>query len=233
MGASGGEGLDGTVFTQHVTAMAGGQVHAVQQGDQYNYIYRAKPPYHVEPFTFPGQIVTSSGPQRWPKRALITCRQLVRSRPCLELGELEAWRDDMSSALSVRLVHAEGDQSKARLVADFAERTAELKWNIAQARHCSEVTPTGGGQDFTIRSPGLLLVNHADDWPLEDLVTLIRRHRDAAHDRLRILLLGRTTGAWWQRLVHQFAKLDVVDVRVIRPRALPKIRYAEASSHLV
>ena len=134
MGASGGEELDGTVFTPHVTATAGGQVHAVQQGDQYNYIYRAKPPYHVEPFTFPGQIVTSCGPQRWPKRALITCRQLVRSRPCLELGELEAWRDDMSSTLSGRLVHAEGDQSKARLVADFAEQTTSKFWARSMTR---------------------------------------------------------------------------------------------------
>ena len=68
-------------------------------------------------------------------------------------------------------------------------------------------------------APGLVLVvDYAERWPLADLITLVRQHRDAARDRLRILLLARPARTWWQGLAHQFAKLDILDVDAIQTR---------------
>lgn len=134
-----------------------------------------------------------------------------------KLDQLDAWRDDRSPGLSVVLVNA---GRKARLAGEFAERSAGLGWSVARARHRSEVAlAVGGDQHLAVRPPGLLLVvDSAARWPPEDLITLVRQHRDAARDRLRILLLSIDTGPWWQGLAHQFTKLDVLDVRVIKPR---------------
>ena len=94
---------------------------------------------------------------------------------------------------------------------------------MALARHRSEVASAGGGDEtLTVRPTGLVLVvDYAERWPLEDLITLVRQHRDAARDRLRLLLLSRPTGTWWQGLAHQFGKLDIHDVDAVKFEPLP------------
>ena len=131
----------------------------------------------------------------------------------------------------MRLVHAEGGSGKTRLAREFAARSAEAGWAVALARHRSEVASAGAGDEsLTVRPPGLVLVvDYAERWPLADLITLVRQHRDAARDRLRILLLARPAGTWWQGLAHQFAKLDVLDVAAVRLEALPNIPEARAA----
>lgn len=44
---------DEPAMEQHIIASAGGVVYAVQDGDQYVYIYRESPPYRVDPFQAP------------------------------------------------------------------------------------------------------------------------------------------------------------------------------------
>ncbi|OMI84592.1 hypothetical protein BSZ07_38095 [Streptomyces sp. M1013] len=213
---------DGVVFTQNIAAISVGRVNAVQRGDQYNYIYRGAPPYRVEPFPL-AEPAVPVGLARVPSRLLTARHRVVPFFPRPELALLESWRDNESPGLSVRLVHAEGGSGKTRLAAEFAERSAGAGWAVALARHRSEVASAGGGDgSLTVRSPGLvMIVDYAERWPLEDLVTLVRQHRDAARDRLRILLLSRPTGTWWQGLAHQFAKLDILDVDAVRLEALP------------
>ncbi|MGO4425338.1 hypothetical protein AB4Z54_43300, partial [Streptomyces sp. MCAF7] len=125
--------------------------------------------------------------------------------------------------MSVRLVHAEGGSGKTRLATEFAARSAGAGWAVALARHRSEVASAGDGdQTLTVRAPGLVvIVDYAERWPLEDLITLVRQHRDAARDKLRILLLARPAGTWWQGLAHQFTKLDILDVDALRLEGLP------------
>ena len=221
MGAPGGP-QDGVVFTQNIAATGGGRVNVVQHGDQYNYIYRATPPYRVEPFPL-AEPAVPAGLARVPSRLLTARHRVVPFFPRPELAPLESWRDDDSPGLSVRLVHAEGGSGKTRLAAEFAACSARAGWAVALARHRSEVASAGGGDEsLTVRPPGLVMVvDYAERWPLEDLITLIRQHRDAARDRLRILLLARPTGTWWQGLAHQFAKLDILDVDALRLEVLP------------
>ncbi|WP_405466480.1 tetratricopeptide repeat protein (plasmid) [Streptomyces anulatus] len=211
------------MYTQIIAATAGGRVNAVQHGDQYNYIYRGSPPYRVEPFPVVGPAALPTGLARVPSRLLTARHQVVPFFPRPELALLESWREDLSPGLSVRLVHAEGGSGKSRLAAEFAARSARNGWAVALARHHSEVASAGGGDEtLTVRAPGLVMVvDYAERWPLEDLITLVRQHRDAARDRLRILLLSRPAGTWWQGLAHQFAKLDILDVEAVRLEALP------------
>ncbi|MFF0473352.1 tetratricopeptide repeat protein [Streptomyces sp. NPDC004284] len=214
---------EGVGYIQIITATAGGRVNAVQHGDQYNYIYRGTPPYRVEPFPLTAPAAAPAALARVPSRLLTARHQIVPFIPRPELALLEAWRDGEPPGLSVRLVHAEGGTGKTRLAAEFAARSAGAGWAVALARHRSEAASAGDGdQTLTVRAPGLvLIVDYAERWPLEDLITLVRQHRDAARDKLRVLLLARPTGTWWQGLAHQFTKLDILDVDALRLEGLP------------
>ncbi|WP_053670317.1 tetratricopeptide repeat protein, partial [Streptomyces caelestis] len=224
---------DGVVFTQNIAAISAGRVNAVQRGDQYNYIYRGVPPYRVEPFPL-AEPAVPAGLARVPSRLLTARHRVVPFFPRPELALLESWRDDEPPGLSVRLVHAEGGSGKTRLAAEFAARSAGAGWAVALARHRSEVASAGGGdQSLTVRAPGLvLIVDYAERWPLDDLITLVRQHRDAARDRLRILLLARPAGTWWQGLAHQLAKLDILNVDAFRLEGLPDTPGARADMYV-
>ncbi|MFE9429185.1 tetratricopeptide repeat protein [Kitasatospora sp. NPDC006697] len=213
----------GTVFTQNITAAPGARVNAVQHGDQYNYIYRAEPPYRVEPFPIGRPPDPAPGLAKVPSRLLTARHQVVPFFPRPELELLADWREEATPGLTVRLLHAEGGRGKTRLAAEFAARSAAAGWTVAQARHRSEVASAGGGDEsLTVRRPGLVLVvDYAERWPLADLLTLVRQHREAARDRLRLLLLSRPAGDWWQGLAHQLAKLDVYDAEAVPLAPLP------------
>ncbi|PWI05028.1 hypothetical protein DIZ27_41795 [Streptomyces sp. NWU339] len=224
----------GVVYTQNITATGGGRVNVVQHGDQYNYIYLGTPPYQVEPFPLTVPAALPAGLARVPSRLLMARHQVVPFLPRPELALLEAWRDGDSPGLSVRLVHAEGGSGKTRLAAEFAARSAGAGWAVALARHRSEVSSAGGGnQSLAVRAPGLvMIVDYAERWPLEDLITLVRQHRDAARDRLRILLLARPAGVWWQGLAHQFTKLDILDVDALPLEGIPDTPGARADMYV-
>ncbi|MET8612394.1 tetratricopeptide repeat protein [Streptomyces misionensis] len=213
---------DGTVFIQNLTAH-GGRINAVQGADQHNYIYRSTPPYRVEPYPLDAGTIPP-GLRRVPSRLLTARHRLVPFAPRPELELLEAWRDDIAPGLTVRLLHGEGGQGKTRLAAEFAARSAEAGWTVAQARHRSEVASAGGGDEtLAVRSPGLVIVvDYAERWPLPDLITLIRQHSAATRDRLRILLLSRPAGDWWQDLAHQLSKLDILDTDTVHLPGLPE-----------
>ncbi|MGW5866580.1 tetratricopeptide repeat protein [Streptomyces sp. NPDC055239] len=210
-------------YIQVITATGGGRVNAVQHGDQYNYLYRGTPPYRVEPFPLATPAAMPAGLARVPSRLLTARHQIVPFIPPPELAVLESWRDGEPPGLSIRLVHAEGGSGKTRLATEFAARSAKAGWAVALARHRSEAASAGDGdQTLTVRAPGLvIIVDYAERWPLEDLITLVRQHRDAARDKLRILLLARPAGPWWQGLAHQFTKLDILDVDALRLEGLP------------
>lgn len=222
MAAGPGDGRDGAVFTQSAAAHGDGRVNAVQGGDQYNYIYRGTPPYRVDPFSLDTPM-TPARLARVPSRLLTARHRIVPYFPRPELQALESWRDEETSKFAVRLLHAEGGTGKTRLAFRFAESSAAAGWTTALARHRSETASAGGADaSLTVRHPGLvLIVDYADRWPMEDLITLVRQHRDAARDRVRLLLLSRPAGSWWEALTHQLGKLDIDDVQPLKLEALP------------
>jgi tetratricopeptide (TPR) repeat protein len=213
---------DSAVFVQGLAATGDGQVNAVLDGDQYNYIYRDNPPYRVTPFA--ATVVIPAGLARVPSRLLMARHQVVPFVDRPELERLRDWRDSALPGVSVCLVYAEGGQGKTRLAVEFAARSARTGWAVAVARHRSEAASAGGGDDhLAVRPPGLLLiVDYAERWPLDDLIALIRQHESAARDRLRILLLSRSAGSWWEALAGKLSRLGVSGIEAIRMLGLPE-----------
>jgi hypothetical protein len=221
---------DGAEFAQILAAAGGGQVNAVLDGGQHNFIYRNSPPYRVAPFTVPG--APAAGLARVPSRLLMARHQVVPFLARPELEQLAEWRDS-APGLLVRLVHAAGGQGKTRLAAEFAARSVRAGWTVAVGRHRSEVASAGEGDEhLAVRTPGLaLLVDYAERWPLDDLIGLIRQHRDAARVRLRILLLARTAGSWWQGLASKLARFGIAGTDAIAMRELPAGSAARAGMY--
>jgi tetratricopeptide (TPR) repeat protein len=200
---------------QHNIAQSGGVVYTVQHGDQYVYLYRNEPPYRVEPWPAGPPPMPEPLVHRAPSWLLSARHQVVpfygRDQ---ELAWLQDWRDSPTQGVSVRLVHGPGGQGKTRLAAQFAGACTRTGWTVAVARHRSEVAAASGGdQQLAVYQRGLVLViDYAERWPLPDVLTLLGQHQAAASTPLRMLLLARPAGGWWQSLAHQFSKTNIEDV---------------------
>ncbi|MFE5331291.1 tetratricopeptide repeat protein [Embleya sp. NPDC056575] len=139
-----------------------------------------------------------------------------------ELARLAASRDG-PGAVSVLLVHGPGGQGKTRLGARFAAdtRAGGGGWEVLQARHVSDPTSADvfSGAGDLARRPGpagervaaagvLLVVDYAERWPVDDLLALLA-HAAVQGCRVRVLLVARPAGLWWQTLAHRLDRLDV------------------------
>ncbi|BCY10068.1 tetratricopeptide repeat protein [Actinoplanes sp. L3-i22] len=138
-----------------------------------------------------------------------------------DLQHLADWRDAPGPGRSVLLVHAPGGQGKTRLVSEFAQRSAlGAGFHVMIAQPASSaVDPRPGGPEDG--SDVLLVIDYAERWIVEDLVTLLNDHRFvAAGRRIRVLLVARTAGLWWQGLRHQLTKAGFgVDAMALGPIA--------------
>jgi hypothetical protein len=207
--------IGGPPMKQYNRARPGGAVYAVQNGDQYVYLYQNAPPYWVQPFANPPPV-----PDRLVQRApswLLSARHQVvpfygREE---ELAWLGNWRDSTAVSVSVRLLHGPGGQGKTRLAAEFAAASSCNGWTVAAVRHCSEAVASGGAdQHLAVYKPGLLIiVDYAERWPVADLIALLRQHDEAAGTPVRVLLLARPGGIWWQSLAYQLNKINIDDAQ--------------------
>jgi tetratricopeptide (TPR) repeat protein len=190
-------------------------VYAVQNGNQYVYLYRHKPPYRVESLPAEPPPVSDRLVRRAPSWLLSARYQVVPfyGRDA-ELAWLQGWRDSPMGGLSVRLVHASSGQGKTRLATQFAEVCTQQGWTVAVVRHRSDAaTASGTDQQLAVNHRGLvLIVDYAERWPLLDMLTLLHQHQAAASTPVRALLLARSAGGWWQSLVHQLGNANLDDV---------------------
>ncbi|MFE3205842.1 tetratricopeptide repeat protein [Embleya sp. NPDC059237] len=127
-----------------------------------------------------------------------------------ELARLAAWRDG-AGAVSVLLLHGPGGQGKTRLAARFAAatRTGGGGWEVVQARHAADPTPADASSGLGDPAAGVLVVvDYAERWPVDDLLTLLA-HSAAQERRVRVLLVARPAGLWWQTLAHRLDRLDL------------------------
>jgi hypothetical protein len=131
-----------------------------------------------------------------------------------ELAWLRDWCEGPTLGVSARLVHAPGGQGKSRLAAQFGDACTRAGWTVAVVRHRSETAAAGGGdQQLAVYERGLvLIVDYAERWPLQDLLTLLRQHQTVMSPRLRVLLLARPAGGWWQSLAYQLNTINIDDV---------------------
>lgn len=147
-----------------------------------------------------------------------------------ELLRLSAWRDASTTQPAVMLIHGPGGQGKSRLAAEFAKATIESGWRVLAARHRIDSPMTAGrtaeapdGRPAATDRTGLLLVvDYADRWPYSDITTLLQERTapQSGAGPIRILLLARSAGQWWDALAHHFTSLALLaDEMALKPVA--------------
>jgi Tetratricopeptide repeat len=138
-----------------------------------------------------------------------------------ELRKSAAWRDEPGSVLRVRLLHGQGGQGKTRLAAEFAARSARAGWAVGQLRHLSDTArpakPLPAGR--LRAAAGLLLVlDYAERWPVQDLIDCLISYQagirgDKQTVPVRVLLLARPSGGWWQGVRAALHEHDLAAAR--------------------
>lgn len=128
------------------------------------------------------------------------------------LEDLTGWRDSQAPA-AIALVVGEGGQGKTRLAREFAKRSSASGWiagfigatvGRGEFRRTDQADELGRLLRATNR-PILLIADYAETHPdyiaaiTEELLTC------SPHWPVRLLLLSRATGAWWDMLVELMA----------------------------
>ncbi|MFF3070436.1 tetratricopeptide repeat protein [Kitasatospora sp. NPDC057936] len=144
-----------------------------------------------------------------PSQLLMARHQIVPFTGRLDdLKRLTAWRDDPAGPVAaVRLLHGPGGQGKTRLGARFAADTP-AGWQVWQAAYTagSSTVPTARRTG----PPGqrvLVIVDYAERWPATTLMELMHDLARRRCERLRVLLIARSAGSWWQNLPHDLQLL--------------------------
>jgi tetratricopeptide (TPR) repeat protein len=162
-------------------------------------ISRERPPYRLSEVPAAAIPLSEERARAQPSRLLLARHRIVpfAGRRAL-LHDLAHWSDD-AQEMSVRLIHAAGGQGKTRLAAEVATRRAAEGWAVWQATHA-----TTGTRPSTLPMPtraAAVIVDYADRWPASALLTLLTQLRQvgqAATVPIRVLLLARSAGYWWQ-----------------------------------
>jgi len=150
----------------------------------------------VEPAELAGPApkVSARGPAFLLRAEARTAR--FRSRAD-ELARLALWCQ--GSGVRVHLLTGPGGQGKTRLADELASR---LRWASARLDDRTKL-PTG------IREPLLVIMDYAEMRPEQVGQVILGALAEPGNVTVRILLLARSSGDWWQRLRIQNAALDI------------------------
>lgn len=150
-----------------------------------------------------------------------------------ELAVLRRWCSAATADRGAFLVHGPGGQGKTRLVTQFASEACGMRWRVVAARFVGGPSAGPNGHDVS-RSPGfpgdgfdgqhsrdasgggqvdgvpnaaglLVLVDYAEKWPAEDLLSLADDLTLAGDGPVRLLLVSRSAG-WWTSMRHELTE---------------------------
>ncbi|WP_131732659.1 tetratricopeptide repeat protein [Actinomadura formosensis] len=137
-----------------------------------------------------------------------------------QLRELVAWRDGGPAAaggaaaggaagVSVRLVTGEGGQGKTRLARRFAADSRDAGWvtgfTVTASRATGDAQQQAGAEQLAARlraciEPVLVVCDYAEASPLFAETLLAELLDRPPAQPVRVLLVARASGAWWQDL---------------------------------
>jgi tetratricopeptide (TPR) repeat protein len=125
-------------------------------------------------------------------------QEVVAFRPRPELDQLIAWvAADQHSG--VQLVTGPGGAGKTRLARELAPRVGPMGFRTWWARPGATVDAAEAARDSG--EPGLIVVDYAETRAdLTDLLAAVFANQSGP--LVRVLLLARSTGEWWQRLIN-------------------------------
>ena len=221
------EGASGAQFSaadespyNGMTAEASGSARIYQAGrDQV--IYEQNPPFYLSQVPLSAPVLETRRIR--PSRMLRANLELVPfSGRETELAQLKKWRDTAVTRTAVYLIHGPGGQGKTRLVMQLARMWAAEGWYPLQAFSLHDFKGLGAA-DMTPEDPhdgALIVVDYAERWETDDLLALLRMTEDRGGP-VRIILLSRPAGTWWQALFYQIERcFDVtVDQMYLAPLA--------------
>ncbi|MGW5263595.1 tetratricopeptide repeat protein [Microbispora sp. NPDC004025] len=117
------------------------------------------------------------------------------------LAELADWRDARQK-VAVRLIHGPGGQGKSRLAGHVAQLWARQGWVVLAAHHRRDRSTALEFEvpAFDGAAGVLVVVDYAERWDIADLLTLLRDAHASGRLPVRVLLLARPAGTWWDSL---------------------------------
>jgi tetratricopeptide (TPR) repeat protein len=143
-----------------------------------------------------------------------------RSRP--ELDELLGWCTS-GGHVGMRLVTGGGGAGKTRLALRLGEELLAHRWQRLWVKRGSEREAVGDAHEM--RRPCVLVVDYAET--RSELAGLLD---DVAADEdgpaLRVVLLARTAGEWWQQLLARAEELTAALLEASAPVTLGPVRAA-------
>ncbi|MEU9688109.1 tetratricopeptide repeat-containing serine protease family protein [Amycolatopsis japonica] len=174
----------------------------------------------LQPLSDARSHVSAGGPVRSPA-ALLTARRAVvpfRGRDEV-LGDLHAWA--AQPGVGVWLLHGQGGQGKTRLAHEFATQLQDegQAWTTVWLNPAADIASIG--VLAALSSATLVVVDYAENRAEQLTALFTALSRVGSTVAVKVLLLARTAGAWWDELsaVGGDAVRDIAEL--VRRQSLP------------
>ena len=118
-----------------------------------------------------------------------------------ELARLAAWCE--GPGVGVRLLTGPGGQGKTRLALELTDQLSSAREWVSQEWHATAKLRSG------IRTPLLIWVDYAETRPAQVRDLILTALSEPRHVRIRVLLIARSAGDWWDRLSTSTAQLEM------------------------